>query len=220
MVVINRITSLIILLFLCAVGCTNGRGMKVTIMPALDKRLKEVHSIPVHVGVFIEPSLRQLSQEERQTDMIVGIHHYVFPIGEPLAKNIEEMTKTVFNKVTILNGLPSHEIVEKDELGGVLTVRLRESKLELIVEDSVWRAIGKHDLSIQASFLDKNLNTIFDEELTVEGKNLDVIDFETEGGWWKTAGPKYGPAVEDAIEKIVFLLAQKLLVSRKPLINK
>ena len=61
-------------------GCTNGRGMKVTIMPELDKRLKEVHSIPVHVGVFIEPSLRQLSQEERQTDMIVGIHHYVFPI--------------------------------------------------------------------------------------------------------------------------------------------
>lgn len=45
--------------------------------------------------------------------------------------------------------------------------------------------------------------------------SLDLIDFETEGGWWKTAGPKYGPAVEDSIEKIVFKLAQRLIASRE-----
>ena len=50
----------------------------------------------------------------------------------------------------------------------------------MIVEESVWRAIGKHYLAIQASLLDKNLNKIFEDELTVEGKNLDLIDYHTE----------------------------------------
>lgn len=119
----------------------------------------------------------------------------------------------VFSKVAILNELPSRELIEKIGLEAVLIARLKESKLDLIVEDSVWRAIGKHYLSIRASLLDKNLNTLFEDELVAEGKNLDLIDFETEGGWWKTAGPKYGPAVEDPIEKIVFKLAQRLIAS-------
>ena len=54
-----------------------------------------------------------------------------------------------------------------------------------------------------------NHNKIFEDGLSVEGKNLDLIDFETEGGWWKISGPKYGPAVEDSIEKLVFKLAQR-----------
>lgn len=207
-------------MFLLIVGCANGRGMKVPIAPTLDKRFKEMQPIPLHAGLFIEPSLRHFSQEEWQTNMIVGIHHYVFPIGEALAKSIEEMTKMVFSKVTILNELPNRELIEKTGLEAVLTVQLKESKLELIVEESVWRAIGKHDLSIQVSMLDKNLNKIFEDELTAAGKNLDLIDFETEGGWWKTAGPKYGPAVEDSIEKIVFKLAQRLIASKEQMVNK
>ena len=212
--------TFIILMFFFVVGCANSRGMKVSIVPTLDKRLKEIQSIPLHAGLFIEPSLRHFSQEEWQTSMIVGIHHYVFTIGEPLARSIEEMTKMVFSKVTILNELPSRELIEKTGLEAVLTVQLKESKLELIVEDSVWRAIGKHYLSVKASFLDKNLNRIFEDEITAEGKNLDVIDFETEGGWWKTAGPKYGPSVEDSIEKIVFKLAQRLIASEEQMVNR
>ncbi|KXK32150.1 MAG: hypothetical protein UZ01_00611 [Candidatus Brocadia sinica] len=204
-----------ILMFLLVTGCANSRGKKVSIVPMLDKRYKAMQSIPCHAGLFIEPSLRHFNQEEWQTSMIVGIHHYVFPIGEPLARSIEEMTKMVFDKVTILNELPNRELIEKTGLDVVLTVQLKESELDLIVEESVWRAIGKHYLSIQASLSGKNLNKIFEDEFIAEGKNLDLIDFETEGGWWKTAGPKYGPAVEDSIEKIVFKLAQRLIASRE-----
>lgn len=211
----NKKTALITLLFLFVVGCANEHGIKVPIRPDLDKGLRGIQPIPAHIGLFIEPSLRQWTQEEWQTNMIVGKHHYIFSLGEPLAKSIEEITQKVFSKVTILNELPRHETIEKDKLDAVLTVQLMESRLELIVEDSVWRAIGKHDLSIQAAFLDKHFMKIFDEKLTVEGKHLDVIDFETEGGWWRTSGPKYGPAVEDSIEKITFQLAQKLLAAGK-----
>ena len=212
--------TVFILMFLFVVGCANGRGMKVTIKPTLDKRLEEIQPIPLHVGLFIEPSLRHFSQEEWQTSRFVGIHHYVFPVGEPLAKNIEEMTKRVFSKVTILDELPSKEAMEKVGLDAVLTSQLKSSRLELIDEESVVQAIGKHYLSIQVSFLDKNLNKIFDDELTTEGKHLDLIDYQTEGGWWKVAGPRYGPAVEDSIEKIVYKLAQKLITSSEQILNK
>src|SRR3989304_5470927 len=154
-------------------------------------------------------------KKKRQINIMADIHNYCFPKGEPLAKNIEEMTKIVFNKVTILNKLPNQEIIEKTGLDAILTVQLKASKLELIVEESVWRAIGKHYLSVHVSFLDKNLNKIFEDELAVEGKNLDLIDYETEGGWWKISGPKYGPAVEDSIEKLVFKLAQRLIAFRE-----
>lgn len=211
---------LFVLMFLFVVGCTNGRGKKVTIKPTLDKRLKEVQPLPLHAGLFIEPSLRSFSQEEWQTSRFVGIHHYIFPIGEPLAKNIEEMTKRVFTKVTILNELPNQEMVGKTGLEAVLTLQLKSSKLELIDEESVLQAIGKHYLSIRVSFLDKNLNKIFEDELTAEGKYLDLIDYQTEGGWWKVSGPKYGPAVEDSIEKITYKLAQRLIASRDQIVSK
>lgn len=209
-----------IFMFLVVAGCANGRGIVVRVNPTLDKRLTEVQPMPLHAGLFIEPSLRNFRQEEWQTSMIAGIHHYIFPIGEPLAANIEEMSKRVFHKVTILTGLPDPELVEKAGLDAVLTVQLQESKLDLIVEESVWRAIGKHYLSIRVSLLDKNLRTLFEDVLTAEGKNLDLIDFETEGGWWKTAGPKYGPSVEDSVEKIVFKLAQRLLVAGDHVVNR
>ncbi|OHC00761.1 MAG: hypothetical protein A3G70_04540 [Planctomycetes bacterium RIFCSPLOWO2_12_FULL_39_13] len=211
---------LFVLVLSFVLGCTNGRGMRVTIKPTLDRRLKEVQPMSLHAGLFIEPSLRNFSQEEWQADTIAGIHHYVFQIGEPLAKSVEEMATKVFSKVTILKEMPCPETIEKSGIEKVLILKLNTSKLELIVEESVWRAIGKHYLSIQVSFLDKNLNKIFEDELAVEGKNLDLIDYETEGGWWKTSGPKYGPAVEDSIEKIVFKLAQRLIESEGQIVNK
>ncbi len=198
------------LIFLFLSGCTDGRGRKVTIEPVLDKRLKGMELIPLHLGLFIEPSMRYFSQEERQVDMIAGVHHYLFSIGEPLSKNIEETVVRVFNKVTILYKMPDQNMLEEKGLDAVLILNLNSSRLDLIVEDSVWRAIGKHHLSIQVFFLDKKLNTLFEDKLTVEGKNLDLIDYETEGGWWKIDGPKYGPAVEDSIEKLTYELAQRL----------
>ncbi len=198
-----------LILFLLS-GCTDGRGRKVIIEPVLDKRLKGMELIPLHVGLFIDPFMRHFSQEERQVDMIAGVHHYLFSIGEPLSKNIEETVVRVFNRVTIMYKMPDQNMIEEKGLDGVLILNLNSSRLDLIVEDSVWRAIGKHHLSIHVSFLDKNLNTLFEDKLAVEGKNLDLIDYETEGGWWKTDGPKYGPAVEDSIEKLTYKLARRL----------
>lgn len=212
-------TPLILLVLLFVTKCASECGIKVPIRPVLDKGLREIEPIPMHIALFIDPSLRQWTQEERQTSMIAGVHHYIFPIGTSLAKNIEETTQKVFNEVTVLNELPGLEKVEANAYDAVLTVQLVESTLELIVEDSVCQAIGKHHLSIRATFSDKQFNTLFDENLTVEGKHLDIVDFETEGGWWKTAGPKYGPAVEDSIEKVVSNLAQKLLASGKQIEN-
>lgn len=206
--------------FLFTTGCAGKPGIRVPIKPVLDKQLKEVQPLPLHVGLFIEPSLRHFSQEEWQIDMIAGIHHYIFPIGEPLARNLEEVVKRVFDKVTILQELPNSETIEKTRLEALIVVQLDSSKLELFVEESVWRAVGKHYLSICVSLLNKNLHTIFEDTLVAEGKSLDLIDFETEGGWWKTAGPKYGPAAENSIEKIVFQLAERLSFFGKKMINK
>lgn len=201
-------------------GCANGSGMKVIIKPEMDKRLKEIKPISLHAGLFIEPSLRQFKQDEWQKGLIEGVHHYVFPIGEPLAIAIEEMTVLVFNRVTILEKFPVREIIEKGNIDFVITVNLKASELDLTVEESVWRAIGKHYLTVQISILDRSLNKIFEEDLVVEGKSLDLIDYETEGGWWKISGPKYGPAVEDSIEKVVYKLAERLIEVKDKLFSK
>ncbi|MBI5308652.1 MAG: hypothetical protein HZB37_10065 [Planctomycetes bacterium] len=191
-------------------GCATSSGIKLRIEPTLDKRINEMRPLSRHVGLLIDPALRNFKQDEYQSDAIAGYHHYVFRIGEPLAVEIEKMAKRVFTKVTPLDELPSGGIMEKMGLDNVITVSLSTSRLELGVEESVWRAIGKHYLTLHVSFLDKQSRNIFDRSLSVEGKCVDVVDFETEGGWWKVSGPKYGPAVEDAIEKIVFDLAQQL----------
>jgi len=199
-----------ILLFLFIAGCATSSGIRIRIEPTLDKRISDMRPLSRHAGLLIDPALRSFTQDEYQSDAVAGYHHFVFRIGAPLAKNIEEMAKRVFTKVTLLNELPSSAIMENMGLDNVITVSLSTSRLELGVEESVWRAIGKHNLTIQTSLLDKQSHKIFDHSLSVEGKCVDIIDFETEGGWWKIAGPKYGPAVEDSIEKIVFDLAQQL----------
>lgn len=191
-------------------GCATSSGIKLRIEPTLDKRINEMQPLSRHVGLLIDPALRNFKQDEYQSDAVAGYHHYVFRIGEPLAVEIEKMAKRVFTKVTPLNELPSADVMEKAGLDNIITVSLSTSRLELGVEESVWRAIGKHYLTLHVSFLDKQSRNIFDRSLSVEGKSVDVVDFETEGGWWKVSGPKYGPAVEDAIEKIVFDLAQQL----------
>ena len=191
-------------------GCATDSGIKPRIEPTLDKRINEMQPQSRHVGLLIDPALRNFKQDEYQSDAVAGYHHYVFRIGEPLAVEIEKMAKRVFTKVTLLKELPSGGIMEKTGLDNIITVSLSASRLELGVEESVWRAIGKHYLTLHVTFLDKQSRNIFDQSLSVEGKCVDVVDFETEGGWWKVAGPKYGPAVEDAIEKIVFDLAQQL----------
>ena len=191
-------------------GCATSSGIKLRIEPTLDKRINEMQPLSRHVGLLIDPALRNFKQDEYQSDAVAGYHHYVFRIGEPLAVEIEKMAKRVFTKVTPLNELPSGDVMEKTGLDNIITVSLSTSRLELGVEESVWRAIGKHYLTLHVSFLDKQSRNIFDRSLSVEGKSVDVVDFETEGGWWKVSGPKYGPAVEDAIEKIVFDLAQQL----------
>ncbi len=203
--------GMLALLFIA--GCATESGISPRIEPTLDKRISEMQPLSRHVGLLIDPALRGFKQDEYQSDAIAGHHHYVFRIGEPLAAEIEKMAKRIFTKVTLLDGLPSGDVMEKAAFDNVITVSLSTSRLELGVEESVWRAIGKHYLTLHVSFLDKQSRNIFDRSLSVEGKCVDVVDFETEGGWWKVAGPKYGPAVEDAIEKIVFGLAQQLLAA-------
>ncbi|MEK7699990.1 MAG: hypothetical protein AAB332_06255 [Planctomycetota bacterium] len=201
------------LVFFFVAGCATSSGIKVRIEPTLDKRINEMRPLPRHVGLLIDPALRNFKQDEYQSDAVAGYHHFVFRIGEPLAKDIEEMAKRVFTKVVLLNELPSSDVMEKTGLDNIITVSLSTSRLELGVEESVWRAIGKHYLTVQVSFLDKQSRKILDHSLSVEGKCVDIVDFETEGGWWKIAGPKYGTAVEDSIEKMVFDLAQQLSVA-------
>lgn len=207
--IMNKIRFSMLALFFIA-GCATDSGIKPRIEPTLDKRISEMRPLSRHVGLLIDPALRSFKQDEYQSDAVAGHHHYVFRIGEPLAVEIEKMARQIFTKVTILNELPSGDVMEKTGLDNVVTVSLSTSRLELGVEESVWRAIGKHYLTLHVSFLDKQSRNIFDRSLSVEGKCVDVVDLETEGGWWKVAGPKYGPAVEDAIEKIVFDLAQQL----------
>ncbi len=207
--IMNKIRFCMLTLFFVA-GCATDRGIKPRIEPTLDKRISEMQPLSRHVGLLIDPALRGFKQDEYQSDAVAGQHHYVFQIGEPLAVEIEKMAKRVFTKVTLINALPSGDVIEKAGLDNIITVSLSTSRLELGVEESIWHAIGKHYLTLHMTFLDKQSHNIFDQSLSVEGKCVDVVDFETEGGWWKVAGPKYGPAVEDAIEKIVYDLAQQL----------
>lgn len=137
-----------------------------------------------------------------------------------MARNLEEAVKRIFGKVIVLHKLPNDEAIGKMGLDALLTVRLDSSKLELLVEESVWRAIGKHYLSVCVSLSDRNLHILFEDRFVAEGKSLDLIDFETEGGWWKTAGPKYGPAVENSIEHITSQLAESLSFFGTKMVNR
>ncbi len=190
------------------------------ISPELDKRVYQITPLPITVGLYIDPHLRTyvqeapLEQHEAGTPLYV-FPDFVFPIGEPLSSKIGETLKFVFKKVVFIDSLQNKEYLNKEALDGILTVNLKNSDIEIYVEVSVWRAIGRHNLSITASFLDRNLTKIWESEIAVEGKGLDFVTSKVEQEWWITTGPKFGPAVDDAIQKITYELAQKIIHSKE-----
>ena len=202
------------------VGCLSGTRPPVSLSPEIDKRLHEITPLPITVGLYIEPDLRNYVQEAPLKQYEAGTPTYVFPnfvfpFGEPLSSKIGEMSKIVFKKVILIDNLQHKEYANKEVLDGILAVSLKNSEIELQVEVSVWRAIGRHNLSIMASFLDPQQNKVWESEVTVEGKGLDFITSGVEREWWITSGPKFGPAVDDSIQKVTYELAQKLITSKE-----
>lgn len=211
---------LVLLSFLLLVGCLSGKRPPVRLSPKLDKRLHQITPLPITVGLYIDPNLRSYVQEAplKQYEAGTPIYvfpNFVFPIGKPLSSKIEEMSKMVFNKVILIHDLKNQEYLNKEALDGILSVNLKDSEIDIYVEVSVWRAIGRHNLSIMASFLDSKLDKIWESEVAVEGKGLDFITSKVEQEWWITTGPKFGPAVDDSIQKITYELAQKITTSKE-----
>jgi len=188
--------------------------------PQLDKRVYQITPLPITVGLYIEPNLRTYVQEAplKQYEAGTPIYvfpNFVFPIGEPLSSKIEEMSKIIFKKVILIDNLQNKEYLDKEALDGILAVSLKNSDIEIYVETSVWRAIGRHNLSIVSSFLDPKHNKVWESEVAVEGKGLDFVTSKVEQEWWITAGPKFGPAVDDAIQKLTYELSQKIITSKE-----
>lgn len=192
-------------------GCLSGSRPDVKLSPKIDDRVRQISPLHNTVGIYIDPALRNYVQKEKLTHYNIGIHYYTFPIGQSLAPKIEEMSKLVFRKVIVLDNLQGN----KEPLDGIITFSMKSSEIELQVDESVWRAIGRHKLSIITSFLDPNMNKLWKSDVAVEGKGIDFVSSRVEYEWWVTAGPKFAPAVDDAIEMITYALAQKLTTSKE-----
>ena len=210
----------IVLSFLVISGCLSGQRPPVMISPQLDKRVHQVTQLPMNVGLYIEPHLRNYVQEAPIKQYEAGAQLYtfpnfVFPFGEPLSSKIEEMSKIIFKKVTLLDNLQNTAYGTNEALDGILTVGLKSSDIELYIEQSVWRAIGRHNLSITAAFLDPKQNKVWESDIAVEGKGLDFITSRVEQEWWATTGPRFGPAVDDSIQQVTYELAQKITTSKE-----
>ncbi|KKO18055.1 MAG: hypothetical protein DCC43_11820 [Candidatus Brocadia sp.] len=212
--------AFILLIFLASSGCLSGQRPPVTISPQLDKRVRAVTPLPMSVGLYIAPHLRNYVQEAPIKQYEAGAQLYtfpdfVFPFGEPLAAKIEEMSNMLFTRVTVLDHLQNTANTPNGALDGILTVDLKSSDIELYIEQSVWRAIGRHNLSITASFFDLKQNKIWESDIAVEGKGLDFITSRVEQEWWATTGPRFGPAVEDSIQQITYELAKKITTAKE-----
>jgi len=210
----------ILLLFLPSIGCLSGTRPDVRLSPKLDKRLYQITPLPLTVGIYIEPTLRNYVQEAPLKQDEAGTPYYVFPnfvfpIGETLSSKIEEMSRILFKKAILIDSLQNKEFLNKEALDGILAISLKNSEIELHMDVSVWRAIGRHNLSIAVSFLDPKLNKVWNSEVAVEGKGLDFITSRVEHEWWITTGPKFGPAVDDAVQKLTYELAQKIIASKE-----
>ncbi|TVM03175.1 MAG: hypothetical protein CV087_06600 [Candidatus Brocadia sp. WS118] len=210
----------IVLSLLALTGCLSGQRPPVMISPHMDKRVHQVTQLPINAGLYIEPHLRNYVQEAPIKQYEAGAQLYtfpnfVFPFGEPLSSKIEEMSKIIFKKVTLLDNLQSTAYGTNETLDGILTVGLKSSDIELYIEQSVWRAIGRHNLSLRASFLDPKLNKVWESDIAVEGKGLDVVTSRVEQEWWRTTGPRFGPAVDDSIQQVTYELAQKITTSKE-----
>jgi hypothetical protein len=94
---------------------------------------------------------------------------------------------------------------------GILVFALKKSEIELNIEESILWAIGKHTLSITATFLDAGYQKQWGIDVTAEGKGLDVVTSRIEYEWWVTSAPNFAPAVDEAIEKITYELSQRLI---------
>lgn len=209
-----------LLSFLVLTGCLSGQRPPVRLSPDLDKRLYQITPLPVTVGLYIEPHLRNFVQEAPLRQYEAGSPRYVFPnfvfpIGKPLSSELEEMSKVLFKNVIPIGDLQSKEDLSKKGLDGILSISLKDSEIELYIEESVWRAVGKHNLSVTASFLDPNLNKVWDSDVSAEGKGLDFVTSKVEYEWWMTTGPNFAPAVDDAIQKLTYALAQKIVASEE-----
>ena len=209
-----------LLLSFISIGCLSGTRPHVRLSPKLDKQLYQITPLPLTVGIYIEPILRNYVQEVPLKQDEAGTPYYVFPnfifpIGETLSSKIEEMSRIVFKKLILIDNLQNKEFLNKEALDGVLAVSLKNSEIELHMDVSVWRAIGRHNLSITASFLDSKLNKIWESEFAVEGKGFDFASSNVELEWWMTTGPNFAPAIDDAIEKLTYKLAQKLVTSKE-----
>jgi len=210
----------ILLPLLTSIGCLSGARPHVRLSPKLDKRIYQITPLPLAVGIYIEPTLRNyvqevpLKQDEAGTPYYV-FPNFVFPIGEILSSKIEEMSRILFKKAILIDSLQKKEFLNKEAMDGILAISLKNSEIELHMDASVWRAIGRHNLSITVSFLDSELNNVWNSEITVEGKGLDFVTSKIEQEWWITTGPKFGPAVDDAIQKLTYELAQKLITSKE-----
>ncbi len=205
----------VLLSFLILAGCLSGKRPPVSLSQELDKRLYQITPLPITVGIYVEPDLRNYVQAEHFIHYNIGVHNFVFPIGESLSSKIDEMSKAVFNKAVLIDSMQDQTYLSREPLDGILAVGLKNSEIELYIEESVWRAIGRHKLSIMASFSDPKLNKIWESEISVEGKGFDFISSRVQYEWWVTSGPNFAPAVNDAIEKITYELAQKLTTAKE-----
>lgn len=205
----------VLLSFLILAGCLSGKRPPVSLYPELDKRLYQITPLPVTVGIYVEPDLRNYVQTEHFIHYNIGVHNFVFPIGESLSSKIDEMSKAVFSKAVLIDSMQDQTYLSREPLDGILAVGLKNSEIELYIEESVWRAIGRHKLSIMASFSDPKLNKIWESEISVEGKGFDFISSRVQYEWWVTSGPNFAPAVNDAIEKATYELAKKLTTSKE-----
>lgn len=216
---IKKKTSLVLLVFLMLGGCFSTQKPPVTIAPSIDNRLYEIPQQPLTMGIYIDPDLRNHEQIEKVSNHIIGIQDFVFPVGKPLAEKIRETCQIIFREVIFLNNLDDTALPEEKSLDGILEFRLKDSDIRLKIEEAVLHAVGEHKLSLFVTLYDAKWNKLWEEEVFAEGIGLDVVTSHIEWEWWITSGPKFGPAVDMAIEKITFHLAQKLTVVKK-ILNK
>ena len=69
----------ILLLFLTSIGCLSGTRPDVRLSPKLDKRIYQIIPLPLTVGIYIEPTLRNYVQEAPLKQDEAGTPYYVFP---------------------------------------------------------------------------------------------------------------------------------------------
>ena len=170
---------------------------------------------PLTMGIYIDPDLENHEQIEKVSHHIIGIQDFVFPVGKPLAEKIGETCQIIFREVIFLNNRDDTALPEEKSLDGILEFRLKDSDIRLKIEEAVLHAVGEHKLSLFVTLYDAKSNKLWEEEVFSEGIGLDVVSSHIEWEWWVISGPKFGPAVDMAIEKITFHLAQKLTVVEK-----